>query len=164
MALPPIDPARIDEALARFDREHRASPEWQDWERREAYKYAIAKNGRLYPPKEIVAMSTGVAKTEFSGGAEANGFLRKQGFPIEALRLPSEGEVQIALHDLLLLRAPHPLEPSEAYEVLADQFALPERLREMSMENSDRNHWQNRVQFARRKLVDIGIIDQSVHG
>ena len=48
----------IDEALAQFDREERASPKWQGWETRESYKYAIAKNGRLYPPKEIVVLAT----------------------------------------------------------------------------------------------------------
>ncbi len=106
MALPPVNPTRIDEALDRFDREERASPEWQGWEARKRYKYAIAKNGRLYPPKEIIALATGVATADFSGGAETNGYLRKHGFQIGALRLPSEGEVQPALHDLLLTRAP----------------------------------------------------------
>lgn len=164
MALPTIDPARIDEALANFDREERMSPKWQGWETRDNYKYAIAKNGRLYPPKEIIALATGISTGNFSGGAEANGYLRRHGFHIEALRLPTEGEVQAALHDLLISRAPEPVEPTEAYQLLADRFELPERLRTKSMENSDENHWQNRVRFARRKLVDAGIIDPSEHG
>jgi Mrr restriction endonuclease-like protein len=164
MALPSIDPARIDEALAQFDREERASPKWQGWEARENYKYAIAKNDRLYPPKEIIALATGIATADFSGGAEANGYLRKHGFQIEALRLPTEGEVQIALHDLLVTRAPSPVEPSDAYQILADQFSLPDRLRSKMMEDSNENHWQDRVRFARRKLVDAGIIDPSEHG
>ena len=129
MTLPSVDPARIDEALTLFDQEERASPKWQGWETRESYKYAIAKNGRLYPPKEIIALATGVSSTNFSGGAEANGYLRKHGFQIEALRLPTEGDVQAALHDLLVTRAPSPVEPSDAYQTLADQFGLPERLR-----------------------------------
>jgi hypothetical protein len=53
---------------------------------------------------------------------------------------------------------------SDAYQVLADQLALPERLRAEPMESSDENHWQNRVRFARRKLVDAGIVDGSEHG
>ena len=76
MALASVDPARIDEALARFDREERALPKWQGWEKRDSYKYAIAKNDRLYPPKEIIALATGIANANFSGGAEANGYLR----------------------------------------------------------------------------------------
>jgi hypothetical protein len=32
------------------------------------------------------------------------------------------------------------------------------------MENSNENHWQNRVRFARRKLVDADIVDRSEHG
>jgi 5-methylcytosine-specific restriction protein B len=163
MALPPVNPALIDEALAQFDQEERASPKWQGWEERDNYKYAIVKNGRLYPPKEIIALATGVSNTEFSGGAEANRYLRKHGFQIEALRLPTESEVQTALHDLLVTRAPSPVESSEAYRILADQFALSERLRSKTMENSDENHWQNRVRFARRKLVDAGIVDRSDH-
>src|SRR6266540_289915 len=164
MTLASVDPARIDEALARFDQEERASPKWQGWEKRDSYKYAVAKNGRLYPPKEIIALATGIANANFSGGAEANNYLRKHGFQIEALRLPTEGEVQTALHDLLVMRAPSPVEPSDAYEILANQFALPERLRAKPMENSNENHWENRVRFARRKLVDAGIIDRSGHG
>lgn len=164
MALPPVNPARIDEALAQFDREERPSPKWKGWETRESYKYAIVKNGRLYPPKEIIALATGIPNADFSGGAEANGYLRKHGFQIEAMKLPTEGEVQTALHDLLVTRAPEPIEPSVAYQILADHFALPERLRSKTMENSDENHWQNRVRFARRKLVDAGIIDPSEHG
>jgi hypothetical protein len=164
MALASTDPARINEALDRFDREERPSPKWQGWEAKDNYKYAIAKNGRLYPPKEIIALATGTPTSNFSGGAEANGYLRRHGFQIEALRLPAEGEVQTALHDLLVTKAPSPIEPSDAYRLLADQFALPERLRAKSMENSDENHWENRVRFARRKLVDAGIIDRSQHG
>ena len=159
MALPAVSPARIDEALDRFDREERALPKWQNWEANKNFKFAIVKNGRMYPVKEIVAQATGVPTTEFSGGSEANRYMEKLGFKIEALRLPPEGEVQAALHDLLLVRAPSSVEP-RGLPVLADYFELPERLRAKPMENSSENHWQNRVRHARRKLVDAGIIDR----
>ena len=116
MTLPSADPARIDEALAQFDREERASPEWQGWETRDSYKWAIAKNDRLYPPKEIIGLATGIAETNFDGGVESNSYLRKLDFQIEALRLPTESEVQIALHDFLVTRAPSPVEPSDVYQ------------------------------------------------
>lgn len=164
MALPSIDPTRIDEALAQFDREERASAKWEGWEARDSYKFALAKNGRLYPPKEIISLATGVANSDFSGGAEANSYLRRYGFEIEALRLPAESEVQSALHDLLVMKAPSSIEPSDAYRILADHFSLPERLRAKAMDNSSENHWQNRVRFARRKLVDAGVVDRSEHG
>jgi hypothetical protein len=164
MPLPSVNPELIDQALAKFDQEERATPQWQDWENRQNYKYAIAKNGRLYPPKEVIALATGVSTASFSGGAEANGYLRKHGFEIEALRLPTKSEVQSALHDLLVMRAPDSMAPSDAYQVLADQFALPERLRLASMETSDENHWENRVRQARRELVHLDIVDPSERG
>ena len=52
MPLPSVNPELIDQALAKFDQEERATPQWQDWETRQNYKYAIEKNGRLYPPRK----------------------------------------------------------------------------------------------------------------
>jgi hypothetical protein len=164
MPIPLVDRTRIGEVMAQFDRNERSSAKWEGWEKKGNHKYAITNNDRLYPVKEIVAEATGVPTASFGGGSEANDYIRKLGFKIEPLDLPTETEVQIALHDLLLAKAPQPVEPSEAYDVLADQFELPKRLREKPMENSDRSHWQNRVRFARRKLVDAGVIDPAEHG
>jgi hypothetical protein len=52
MAIPAVEPARIDEALDRFDREDRALPKWQGWETRESYKYAIAKTPAYTRPRK----------------------------------------------------------------------------------------------------------------
>jgi MoxR-like ATPase len=164
MPLPAVSPDRIEEALSQFDREERLLPKWQDWEENGNFKYALAKNNLLYPVKEIISQATGVPTSDFSGGPEANSYLRKLGFQIEPLRLPTESEVRAALHDLLVARAPSPVEPAEAYSNLADRFELPERLRSKVMENSNENHWQNRIRYARRKLVDAGIVDGSQHG
>jgi hypothetical protein len=89
----------------------------------------------LYSPKEIIALATGVKNANFSGGPEANEYLRRRGFRIEALKLPTESEVQTALHDLLVSRAPSSIEPNDAYKILADQFGLPDRLRAKLLEN-----------------------------
>lgn len=164
MPLPSATPQQIDEALIRFDQEERTLPKWQDWEENGNYKHAIAKNGLLYPVKEIIADATGMATSEFGGGSEANIYLRKLGFDIEPLRLPTESEILAALHDLLIARFPSPIEPSEAYQYLGNRFELPERLRSKAMENSNENHWQNRIRYARFKLVDAGILDNSTHG
>jgi hypothetical protein len=148
----------------RFDREERNSPKWRDWETKENHKYAIVHDGRLYPVKEIVSLASGAPTSSFSGGAQANGLVRKVGFNVEALHLPTEREVQIALHELLLAQAPSAIEPALAYETLADQFALPQHLRPKRMENSDaldwgpscRHSWTGRFdlkQTHRRKVI-----------
>jgi hypothetical protein len=163
MALPALDRNRTLESMARFDREERDSPKWHGWETKQNFKYAIVHDGRRYPVKEIISLATDTLVSNFSGGAQANGLVKKAGFNIEALHFPTENEVQLALHELLLTRAPNSIEPTEAYEVLADRFALPERLRTRRVENSNESHWQNRVGFARKKLVDAGIVDPSEH-
>jgi 5-methylcytosine-specific restriction protein B len=164
MSLPAVSPERIEEALSQFDREERALPKWKGWEEKGNFKHAVVQNSLLYPVKEIISQATGVPTSDFSGGPEANSYLRKLGFQIEPLRLPTEGEVRAALHDLLVARAPSPVEPAEAYSNLADRFELPERLRSKIMDNSNENHWQNRVRYASFKLVDAGILDNSQHG
>jgi MoxR-like ATPase len=164
MALPQITADRIDEALAQFDREERDLPKWKGWEERESYKHAISKNDRLYPPKEILALATGLPVSEFSGGPETNDYLRQRGFQIEPLRLPTRGQVEPALHDLIVSKAPETIAPGEAYEILADHFHLPERLLSMILEKSKENAWHNRVRQAQRNLVEDGLIDPSEHG
>jgi hypothetical protein len=164
MPVAPLDRDRTLESMIRFDREERNSPKWRDWETKENHKYAIVHDGRLYPVKEIVSLASGAPTSSFSGGAQANGLVRKVGFNVEALHLPTEREVQIALHELLLAQAPSAIEPALAYETLADQFALPQHLRTKRMENSDALDWQNCVRFARRKLVDLGVVDPSEQG
>jgi Mrr N-terminal domain len=114
--------------------------------------------------KEIISLATDTPVSNFSGGAEANGLVERAGFSVEALHLPTESEVQLALHELLLTKAPNSIEPTEAYESLAERFSLPGRLRIQRMENQNEAHWQNRVCFARRKLVDAGIVDPTEHG
>lgn len=164
MAIPQVERSRLVDAMITFDSERRQSQDWKEWENNENYKYAIVSEGRLYPVKEIIASAAGVPISSFSGGPESNEYVRKLNFDVVPLQLPPETEVRYALHDLLLSRAPEAIDPSDAYQTLADHFKLPPRLREKRMENSDENHWQNRVRFARRKLVAANILDPSEHG
>jgi hypothetical protein len=150
--------------MEHFDHSERSSAQWQKWETKANFKYAIVHDGRIYPVKEIVSQATGTPTSNFSGGTQANNIIRRAGFSIEALHLPSEGDIQAALHDLFLTTASGITEISEAYQALADQFGLPDRLRTKRMENSDEVQWQNRVRVAHRKLMDMGIIDRSEHG
>jgi 5-methylcytosine-specific restriction protein A len=87
--LPSVSAEAIHEAMARFDRQLRASPEWLRWEDNQAHKYGINLGGQLYPVKQIVSLATGVAVSEFSGGegsGQANVYVRDLGFEVVPLR------------------------------------------------------------------------------
>jgi len=164
MSIPPVNRDSILEAMKVFDASHRDLPKWRGWEKNDNVKYAIVHHERLFPVKEIVSLATSTPVSSFSGGAEANDYVRAHKFEIQRIALPAESEVIAALHDLLLTRAPGPLQPQEAYETLSDRFDLPPALKLKPMENSAENHWQNHVRFAQRKLVDAGLLDSSEHG
>jgi restriction endonuclease Mrr len=73
--------------------------------------------------------------------------------------LPSETEVIAELEDYLT-KAHRPVTSSEAYLALADRFGLT-REQQTRLMPDGRVHWENRVQFARRKLKDAGKLDVS---
>ncbi|MEI3804063.1 DUF3883 domain-containing protein [Agrobacterium sp. CCNWLW32] len=81
----------------------------------------------------------------------------------EIMDLPSQGEVEQALLSLLQARN-QPLRPADVYEALAEEFGLSEELRQRTMENSARNHWENRVQWARNELVKAKVIASRPRG
>jgi hypothetical protein len=163
MTIPAASAEHIRLALTRFDVELRNLPQWTNWEHNKGQRFALRDGDRRYPPKQIISMATGAPVSSFSGGREANGYLRGLGFEIELIGLPSEIDTSIALHELLLERHPHSVTPTEAYNSLADRFELSSALRAQTMADG-RNHWQNRVQFARRKLVSDGLLDGSESG
>ena len=164
MTIPAVSRDSILEAMTVFDEMHRNLSKWQGWENNDSFKYAVVHREQLYPVKEIVSLATSTPVASFGGGAEANEYLRAREFEIQRIALPAESEVIAALHDLLLMQAPDPMQPQEAYETLALQFDLSPALKLKPMENFAENHWQNRVRFARRKLVDAGVLDPSEHG
>jgi hypothetical protein len=164
MPIPSVNANEIFAALVRFDAELRSTPQWTSWEENQAHRFAVRKDDKLYPVKQIIAMATGAPVSSFSGGSEANNYLRDRGFDIELLHLPTETETRVALHELLLERTPNTITPQEAYGILAERFRLTSRLRTQLMENSNEIHWENRVRFARRKLVDAGLLDGSEQG
>lgn len=77
--------------------------------------------------------------------------------------LPPESEVMIALESLLT-KVKRPVTPSEAYRALADHFHLSVEQRSRLMDNGKDCHWENRVRFARRKLVDAGVMAREPRG
>jgi 5-methylcytosine-specific restriction protein A len=75
--------------MERFDSELRDTPEWTDWEQNRAHRYAIERDGRRYPVKQIVSMATGAPVSDFSGGqatGDANQFITSRGLAIVELR------------------------------------------------------------------------------
>jgi hypothetical protein len=69
MSIPPVTPEVIRDAMARLDRDLRATPDWADWEQNRAHRYAIEHDGRHYPVKQVVSLATGLPVSEFSGGS-----------------------------------------------------------------------------------------------
>jgi methionine salvage enolase-phosphatase E1 len=74
--------------MADFDATLRDTKAWIHWEQNGNYDYAIAFNGKRYPPKEIISLATGIAKNEFNGGNESNEYLKTFGFEIESMHEP----------------------------------------------------------------------------
>lgn len=162
MAIPIVSRDQVDQALARFDTELRDAAAWHGWEDNKAHKFAIVANGRRYPVKEVIRLATGYDR--FSGGTESIAYLAKLGVAVEALRLPSEGEVKIALHELLLARHPAPVTPEEAYDTLAQQFGLSAAQRSVRLASTNELHWPDRVRQARQLLVDQLVVDPAERG
>jgi len=71
MAIPKVDPWQIINAFKAFDSEYRSSNDWIGWETRKTQKYVIRYEGRLYPPKMIISLATGLSRSEFSGGLQS---------------------------------------------------------------------------------------------
>ena len=67
----------------------------------------------------MIALAAGVPVASFSGGVEANSYLKQRGFEIEPLHLPTETEIKIGLHELLLAHVPNSVTLQEAYSLLA---------------------------------------------
>ena len=97
MRLPSVSSNKILEALNAFDKKHRNTPQFTGWENYERQKYAISYEGKLYPPKVIISLATGVPRSDFSGGWESNSYLSKLGFKI--IKLSDGSEVRMNERD-----------------------------------------------------------------
>jgi 5-methylcytosine-specific restriction protein B len=98
MPLPPVSANHITAAMLRFDNNLRSSPQWLTWETNQAHRFAIKKDQKLYPVKQIIAMATGVDVSSFSGGDEANGYLRSRGFEIVPLHPTTGDETHVGMN------------------------------------------------------------------
>jgi hypothetical protein len=55
---------------------------YEHWRESENYKYALVYGDRLYPPKHILSVITGISTTQFSGGEQTNRVFRQLGFKV----------------------------------------------------------------------------------
>lgn len=55
---------------------------YENWRESENYKYALVYGDRLYPPKHILSVITGISTTEFSGGEQTNRVFQQLGFTV----------------------------------------------------------------------------------
>jgi hypothetical protein len=58
------------------------SNEYEGWLDEGVYRYALHVGGRLYPPKHILSVVTGISTTDFSGGEQTNRVIRQLGFDV----------------------------------------------------------------------------------
>jgi len=87
---------------------------------------------------------------------------RTRGRPLDDVGLPGQSDVTDALL-AFLYRQNDWIKPSAAYSNLSEHFGLTSAALAATM-NDGRNHWENRVQWARKELVDRGLLDNSRHG
>lgn len=82
--------------------------------------------------------------------------------PLDQVGLPAQSDVTDALLAFLYRQAEW-VKPAVAYEALAAYFGLSTQSLAETMKDG-RNHWENRVQWARKELVDRSLLDNSRHG
>ena len=78
----PIDREAVKRAFEDFDDLYPSTNDYENWLDKGTYKYAIRYQGRLYPPKHILSVVSGIPRTDFSGGEQTNRVFRQLGFEI----------------------------------------------------------------------------------
>lgn len=77
--------------------------------------------------------------------------------------LPSIGDIEAQLLHFLSLRA-HSVAAQNLYTDIAEHFKLTAWQLTLKRATTHESLWHNRVQTARRNLVDKGLLDGSEHG
>lgn len=73
----------ILDALHDFASQYPNTETYENWLEKDTYKYAVLYDGRVYPPKHILSMATGIPTTEFGGGEQTNRVFHQLGFTVE---------------------------------------------------------------------------------
>jgi hypothetical protein len=92
MKIKDVSAEAVSEAIAEFDTFWRDSEEYSGWEQNRNYLHAIVANGRLYPPKMVISLATGLPTNTFYGGEPSNSYLRARGFKVIRLRQKGKAE------------------------------------------------------------------------
>ena len=74
---------QILNALHEFARQYPDTNSYENWLDKGTYKYVLRFDGRLYTPKYILSLVTGIPTTDFSGGEQTNRVFRALGFDVE---------------------------------------------------------------------------------
>jgi 5-methylcytosine-specific restriction protein A len=169
--IPSAEPAAIQEAMARFDRELRDTPEWVSWTENKAHKYAIKAQGRLDPVKQILSLATGTPVADFSGGegaGQANSSVRNLGFEVVSLlgRNPkwTRDEPILAL-DFYLRHRPNP--PGKQSDEIRDLSEALNRLAnslDVSHEGTYRNADAVYMKLMNFRRLDPGYTEEGKVG
>jgi 5-methylcytosine-specific restriction protein A len=77
-----ITKEQIQKALAGFRAQYPDPDDFDNWLQKRSYKFAIRLDDRLYPPKHILSVVTGIPTTDFSGGEQTNRVFRQLGFDV----------------------------------------------------------------------------------
>lgn len=72
----------VHEALLDFDEKYPNPGDYDQWIDKDGYKYALEFAGRLYPPKHILSVVTGIDVSQFSGGEQTNRIFQELGLVI----------------------------------------------------------------------------------
>lgn len=76
--------------------------------------------------------------------------------------LPTQALVEEALRQLLQSIGKE-IRPKDAYSILADKFGLSVEQRNRLIPGTKKRHWENRVQWARQRLVTTGEMSKQTH-
>ncbi|WP_052808414.1 MrcB family domain-containing protein [Methyloterricola oryzae] len=85
MSIPRVTRDKILKAIQEFDSNLLPTDEWRTWENNPSQVWALAHDGKRYPPKKIISIATGLSVREFSGGPESNNYLNALGFDVTKL-------------------------------------------------------------------------------
>ena len=69
-------------AMDDFNECYPSTNQYDNWLDKRIFKFAIRYRGRLYPPKHILSMTSGIPTTHFNGGAQTNRVFRQLGFEV----------------------------------------------------------------------------------
>lgn len=99
MAIPNVSGEKVIQALEEFDEKYRGGYRWDNFIEKKNHKYAIKYQNKCYPVKKVISLATGVHISTFSGGNEANDYIRKLGFEIIDLE---EDKIKNQTQELIL--------------------------------------------------------------